>query len=264
MDNNQNGGYSNPQQGTQYGQNQGYNGPQQGTFYGQNRGYNGPQQGTFYGQNRGYNGPQQGMPYGQNPVNGQPPYGAPQKKKKTGLIVGIIIGVVVLLAAGFCAVLAPMIIGYMEKNDSKKVLEVYFESIEDGDLNAIFDEFHPDIRKKAKEISYENLGVSSSKEFKEYYDYVLGEGYHVTYEIQKEGRVKGDELEELLDDVEDAFGSRVNPDKVYVYEVKETYKGSNGSLVQKETFAIAKDDGKWSLIAISIPEIISNKLSAVE
>ena len=61
-----------------------------------------------------------------------------------------------------------MIIGYMEKNDSKKVLEVYFESIEDGDLNAIFDEFHPDIRKKAKEISYENLGVSSSKEFKEY------------------------------------------------------------------------------------------------
>lgn len=229
-----------------------------------NNRYHNPQQGAFYGQGQGYNGSWQGMPYGQNSVNGQPPYGAPQKKKKTGLIVGIIIGVVVLFAAVFCAVLAPMIIGYKEKNDSKKVLKVYFESLEDGDINAICDEFHPDIRKKAKEISYENLGVSSSKEFKEYYDYVLGEGYHVTYEIQKEGRVRGDDLEELLDDVEDAFGSRIEPDKVYAYEVRETYKGSNGSLVQKETFAIAKDDGKWSLIAISLPEVISNKLSAAE
>ncbi|EMD24929.1 hypothetical protein [Amycolatopsis azurea] len=86
-----------PPQG--YGQGSGY-GPPPGP--GGQPGYGPPQPGA-----PGYGPPQPGQPgYGQQPPYGQPPgygppgYGPPPKKKKTGLIVGLIVGGVVLLGLG--------------------------------------------------------------------------------------------------------------------------------------------------------------------
>ncbi|MGW4833340.1 hypothetical protein ACWEOG_37485 [Amycolatopsis japonica] len=74
--------------------------PPQG--YGQGPGY-GPPPGQGgqpgYGQQPGY-GPPAGPGYGPPPAYGPPGYGQPPKKKKTGLIVGVIVGVVVLLGLG--------------------------------------------------------------------------------------------------------------------------------------------------------------------
>ncbi|MBE1581659.1 hypothetical protein ACFORH_22145 [Amycolatopsis roodepoortensis] len=69
--------------------------PPQG--YGQGPGY-GPPPGQGYGQQPGYGPPQ--PPYGPPPGYGTPGYGQPPKKKKTGLIVGLIVGGVVLLGLG--------------------------------------------------------------------------------------------------------------------------------------------------------------------
>ncbi len=101
-------GYVNPQQAPNY--NQGYVNPQQTPNY--NQGYVNPQQTSNY--NYGYN-PYQNNTMGMNIPSAQPP-----KKKKTGLIVGIVIGciVFVLLIAILLGVGIAMIVKEAKNQDT--------------------------------------------------------------------------------------------------------------------------------------------------
>ena len=101
------------QQGFAYGQAQGQTPPPQQNFaYGQAQGQTPPPQQNFaYGQAPQQAYPpqgQQGFAYGQQPTGAYPPVSGPApqpKKKKTGLIIGLVVGGVVLAAAAVALIL---------------------------------------------------------------------------------------------------------------------------------------------------------------
>ncbi|GAA5198021.1 hypothetical protein GCM10023322_70530 [Rugosimonospora acidiphila] len=108
-------GYADPAQGGYPGQQPGYADPAQGGYPGQQPGYADPAQGGYLGQQPGYPGAPQGYPGAQPSYPGQQPGypGAPQgypgypgypaqppKSNRTGLIVGIVAALVVVVVGG--------------------------------------------------------------------------------------------------------------------------------------------------------------------
>ncbi|WP_051226362.1 hypothetical protein [Butyrivibrio sp. MC2013] len=123
--------YSQPQQGQYYNQGQQYSQPQQGQYYNQGQQYGQPQQGQYYNQGQQYGQPQQGQYYnqGQYTYPGQIPGAAPAgptgpKKKKTGLIIGLVAALLLILGCGAAA--AAMFLGG-SAND--KVLKAVMNSM---------------------------------------------------------------------------------------------------------------------------------------
>ena len=264
--NNQNGGFNQGYYDPQ-AQNQPYGQAPQGMPYGQNAQY---QQGMPYGQDPQF---QQGMPYGQNPQFQQNmPYGqAPQsmslgqpapsapKKKKTGLIIGIVLGVLLLIGGGVFATM--MILNNKAEKDSKAVVEAFFDGYNKQDLDAMYDCFHPDIRDAAKEQTMSNYGngsgAATEAEYWQFFNDYFG-GLKIEYKIEKQKKLKGDELSDVLDTANSFFGVNFDCKNVYAFKLNETYSGSNGSQVQEETVVVGKVDGNWYIILAATDKIISN------
>ena len=256
MDNNQNqqpNGYGAPQPNMQAGMPQqpdmqsGYGMPQQS---GVQPGYGMPQQ---PGAQPGYGMPQQpgvqpgyGMP--QQPAGGnQPP-----KKKKTGLIVGLIILAVVLIGGGIFAFMK-----FGKKDGSKgsskdaeaakQTVVDFCEGMKNRDMAAIVDAYHPDIQSSVENNFYTANGVSSEDEFWDHYDTVFG-GYSFAYTASDATEVSDSKRESTLDIINTAYSLSLEADTMYEVDTEETYSGSNGKMVLAEQIYLIEEDGKWYVI----------------
>lgn len=263
MDNNQNGGYPD---------NQGYYQQQQNGGYPDNQGY-------YQQQQNGY-----GMPYPQQNQNGQPGmtpqqpnmgYGMPQqpnmgygmaggntppKKKKTGLIVGLIILAVVLIAGGIFAFLK-----FGKKDESKeavKTVKAFCEGMKDKDMDAMVETYHPDLQGNVKNNFCASMNVDTEDEFWDAYDVLFG-GFSFDYEIGETEEMSESQIKKVLDTVNDALDLSISAKKMYKVNVEETYSGSNGKLVQEEDIYIIKVDKKWYIVNAS-SKLKENTLTAAQ
>ena len=266
MDNNQNqqpNGYGMPQPNMQAGMpgqtpQPGYGMPGQGMQSGYDAPGQTPQPGygmpgqtpqPGYGAQPGYGMPQQpgyGMP--QQPAGGnQPP-----KKKKTGLIVGLIILAVVLIGGG---IFAFMKLGKKDGSKgsskdaeaAKQTVVDFCEGMKNRDMDAIVDAYYPDLQSSVENNFYTANGVSSEDEFWNHYDTVFG-GYSFAYTASDAEKVSDSKRQSTLDIVNAAYGLSLDADTMYEVDTEETYSGSNGKMVLAEQIYLIEDDGKWYVI----------------
>lgn len=262
MDNNQNqqpNGYGMPQPNMQAGMpgqtpQPGYEMPGQGM----QSGYDAPgqtlqpgygAQPNMQGAQPGYGMPQQpgyGMP--QQPAGGnQPP-----KKKKTGLIVGLIILAVVLIGGG---IFAFMKLGKKDGSKgsskdaeaAKQTVVDFCEGMKNRDMDAIVDAYYPDLQSSVENNFYTANGVSSEDEFWNHYDTVFG-GYSFAYTASDAEKVSDSKRQSTLDIVNEAYSLSLDADTMYEVDTEETYSGSNGKMVLAEQIYLIEDDGKWYVI----------------
>ena len=258
MDNNQNqqpNGYGMPQPNMQAGMpgqtpQPGYGMPGQGM----QSGYDAPGQTSQpgYGAQPGYGMPGQsvqpgyGMP--QQPAGGnQPP-----KKKKTGLIVGLIILAVVLIGG---VIFAFMKLGKKDGSKgsskdaeaAKQTVVDFCEGMKNRDMDAIVDAYYPDLQSSVENNFYTANGVSSEDEFWNHYDTVFG-GYSFAYTASDAEKVSDSKRQSTLDIVNEAYGLSLDADTMYEVDTEETYSGSNGKMVLAEQIYLIEDDGKWYVI----------------
>ncbi len=246
-DNQNTNGYSNEPQ-YNYGM-----GNQNQMPYGYGQGVNQAPYGYGQGVNQtpyGYNQP---YPNNQGSLMGN--NAAPPKKKKIGLVIGLIAGFLVLAFVGFLAI--GMVVRANDKKESKKVIDTFFEGYNEQDFDKAYDVFHPDIRSQIKQAVLDANYVTSGAEFWILYDSYFG-GFQAEYEINDSTRLSDDELKDVLSQVRSTFGADLEVDKAYAYKVTETYSGSNGSRVQIETIVVGKSDGKWYVVAASTDQIVSD------
>lgn len=264
MDNNQNqqpNGYGMPQPNMQAGMpgqtpQPGYGTPGQTP----QQGYGMPGQGVQPGMQAGMSGqtPQPG--YGMPGQNVQPGYGMPQqpaggnqppKKKKTGLIVGLIILAVVLIGG---VIFAFMKFGKKDGKGSSKDAEAakqtvvdFCEGMKNRDMDAIVDAYYPDLQSSVADNFYTSNGVSSEDEFWNHYDTVFG-GYSFAYTASDAEKVSDSKRQSTLDIVNAAYSLSLDADTMYEVDTEETYSGSNGKMVLAEQIYLIEEDGKWYVI----------------
>lgn len=267
MDNNQNqqsNGYGMPQPNMQAGMpgqtpQPGYGMPGQGMQSGYGTpgqtpqpGYGMPGPGVQPGMQPGYGMPGQsvqpgyGMP--QQPAGGnQPP-----KKKKTGLIVGLIILAVVLIGG---SIFAFMKLGKKDGSKgsskdaeaAKQTVVDFCEGMKNRDMDAIVDAYHPDLQSSVENNFYTSNGVSSEDEFWDHYDTVFG-GYSFAYTASDATEVSDSKRESTLDIINAAYSLSLEADTMYEVDTEETYSGSNGKMVLAEQIYLIEEDGKWYVI----------------
>ena len=149
--------------------------------------------------------------YGMPGQNVQPGYGMPQqpaggnqppKKKKTGLIVGLIILAVVLIGG---VIFAFMKFGKKDGKGSSKDAEAakqtdvdFCEGMKNRDMDAIVDAYYPDLQSSVADNFYTSNGVSSEDEFWNHYDTVFG-GYSFAYTASDAEKVSDSKRQSTLD-----------------------------------------------------------------
>ena len=224
------------------------------------QGYGMPGQGVQPGMQAGMPGQTLQPGYGMPGQSVQPGYGMPQqpaggnqppKKKKTGLIVGLIILAVVLIGG---VIFAFMKIGKKDGKGSSKDAEAakqtvvdFCEGMKNRDMDAIVDAYYPDLQSSVENNFYTANGVSSEDEFWDHYDTVFG-GYSFAYTASDAEKVSDSKKQSTLDIVNAAYSLSLDADTMYEVDTEETYSGSNGKMVLAEQIYLIEEDGKWYVI----------------
>jgi len=233
-----------PQGQPGYGQQPGYGSPQQ-PGYGQQPqqpGYGQPQQ-PGYGspQTPGYGQPQQ-PGYGQQPpgYGAQPGYGAPgglppQKKSKTGLIIGIGAAVVVLVVVLVLVVLKPFGGGPGAGDSPTDVADGYMSTTVNGmnsgdfsDLEGWAADLRPYLCTSMQEDMDEGLSDSSG-EMAEFEDMFADAEFDVDYTLGEES-IDGD-----------------NATVPATITGTGTYAGESMPMDQETDIELVKEDGVWKV-----------------
>ncbi len=250
-----------PQQGyPQQPVNQGY--PQQGYIPPQpQQGYGAPQQG-YQQPNAGYGAPQQGAGYAepQQPQQPNAGFGGPQqpqqpKKSNTGLIIGIVVGALVLLA-----VLAVVFIklfkveiknGYASED---QVVEKIFTALNDHDQEAYLKCF-PDekyLSNKQDLIDAYDIFIDAKIEFD---TDTIKELDSEDVDVKTVNNLKGLKVEKYIK-------------KTVSIEADQEVLGANYRIKENFNFELAKIGDKWCVIIInadqSSAEILDNGSSTTE
>ncbi len=189
-----------------------------------------------------------------------PQYAAPvtpaPKKKKTGLIVGII-AIVLALAVAAGAVWYFFIRDDDDDSSKKrgasygKVID-YMEEISNGD----FDNFSKLVPEEVWEDFLDMIDMDED-ECIEYYDELfeserydleseLGDNIKISYTVTDENKLDDDDLDDIKADLEEYYG--IDEDDVteaYELEVTIKRKGSEDSEEEDDSLVAIKIDGKW-------------------
>lgn len=200
-----------------------------------------PQQNTYQPQ---YTQPQPAYTYPQPETT--PP---PKKKKKTGLIIGIIVGAVALAFFGIIALI--LFIGMFSIEDYQKPVEAWVESVEENDVDKMYDSYYDfwidmDYSEEYVKDDFQN-GIDYLDEV---FEDEAGYGYKLSIEYGDCTPYSEDELDEALDNLKDA-DIYIDIEEAYDVEVTIVAKGENGSYEYDEmTFVVALVDDEWKIIAI--------------
>lgn len=182
------------------------------------------------------------------------------KKKKTGLLIGISLCVILLLgtAAGVFGFMK-----YYEQQDkaaSEEIVSIFMKEYGRLNLEDAYETFHPDIRDAVIEEQLDKYMVSGIKGLEQYLDIYYG-GMELDYEIDKSRRLEKEELEDLLSEIHDSYREHLDISKAYVYQVTETFSGENGTLKIREEYYVGRDEETWYIIAFTTDKVVKDDVS---
>jgi len=186
-----------------------------------------------------------GMPY----QNGYNPYGyqntAPAKKKKTGLVIGIIVVLIAVIVAALFFILGNGNRSY------KAAARQYVESVVDHDLSGMI---KVQVPRYSKQQFISMSGYSSEKEFWDDFDESMESEYgsHVklSYEIKGAERMEQDVLEAIEDALSDSYDYEADITDGYEVEVLMHVKGDDGTDDVTSYLTVVEIKGKWYICMI--------------
>lgn len=189
-----------------------------------------------------------GMPY-QNNQMGYNPYAyqnaMPAKNKKTGLIIGIILAAIVIVAAVLIIKLC-----FGNNNSYEAAVKKFVKGIEKHDLSMMVETFPKPIRDEMKDdmLYWYDDEEEFWEEFDESMEYYCGSNIRYSYEIEEAERFDSEDMEDIEDELYFDYGYRCDITDAYALEVVLTAKGSEGRDTNYFDFAAVKIKGKWYLI----------------
>lgn len=182
------------------------------------------------------------------------------KKKKTGLVIGISLCVILLLGT------AAGVFGFMkyheqqDKEASGEVVSIFMKEYGRLRLEDAYEAFHPDIRDAVSKEQLDKYMVSGFKGLEQYLDIYYGD-MDLDYEIGEPRRLEKEELEDLLSEIHDSYREHLDISKAYVYQVTETFSGENGTLKIREEYYVGRDEETWYIIAVTTDKVVKDDVS---
>ncbi len=180
---------------------------------------------------------------------GYNPYGyqnaQPAKNKKTGLIIGLIIAAIVIVA------IALVIVLLNGGNKSyKAAIKQFMQAMEDEDMSAMVETFPKPLR---EELKSEMLSWYGSEEvFWAAYSTMIedycGSNAKLSYEIMDAEPYDAEDLIEIEEVLADDYDYECNVTAAYEVEVEITYKGRDGEYSEYVDFLAMEIKGEWYLI----------------
>ena len=174
----------------------------------------------------------------------------PPKKKKTGLIIGIVLGVFALLVIGFVILLA--VLG-MSVEEYQEPVENWMEAIEENDVDMMYDTYYEDMW---EDLNYTETMVKNDLQyaidtFTEDIEDEIGDSYNVYPEYGDITEYDDERIEEFTEELEaiGVYGIEIEA----AYEIEATLKAeSDGYYAESDelTFVVVQVDGEWSIIEI--------------
>lgn len=192
-----------------------------------------PMNGGAYPNQQGYN------PYAYQ--NAQP-----VKNKKTGIIIGLILAAIVIVAI--------ILIFVVFKKDGHKsyraAIDAFMEAMDDHDLDGMLATYPEPVRADMRE---ELLGYYADEaQLWAMYDMMVkeecGSGAKMSYSIDDIEPYEEYELIELEEDFRMYYDYKCNITEAYEIEVEQVYRGSAGEYNEWYDFLAMEIDGKWYII----------------
>ena len=153
---------------------------------------------------------------------------------------------------------------YLTTEIIDEFMVLYSEAISECDSEKMEDAYalmHPEIRDVFIEQWMLQNGVEDLGDFVEQRNYLFG-GFSSEYEILEINYLKEREWNSILRQIEDYFDTEFDfgMRSVWQFDLKETFTGSNGTVVMVENYFLGEEDGKWYIIDINSEEVISDTL----
>lgn len=189
-----------------------------------------------------------GMPY-QNNQMGYNPYAyqnaMPAKNKKTGLIIGIILAAIVIVAAVLIIKLC-----FGNNNSYEAAVKKFVKGIEKHDLSMMVETFPEPIRDEMKDdmLYWYDDEEEFWEDFDESVEYYCGSNVRYSYKIEEAERFDSEDMEDIEDELYFDYDYRCDVTDAYALEVVLTAKGSEGRDTSYFDFTAVKIKGKWYLI----------------
>lgn len=153
---------------------------------------------------------------------------------------------------------------YLATEIIDKFMVLYGEAISECDGEKLEDAYalmHPEIRDVFIDQWMLQNGLEDMGDFVEQRNSLFG-GFSSEYEILEINYLKEREWNSILRQIEDYFDTEFDfgMRSVWQFDLKETFTGSNGTVVMVENYFLGEEDGKWYIIDINSEEVISDTL----
>lgn len=163
--------------------------------------------------------------------------------KKYGIIGGIALGVIVILA----------IIINIVSNGWKKPIDNYFKGMEKANLKT-YQKAYPDFYNDKMDLDQDDMD-----DMKDALEDKYGEKIKITYKITKSEKIKKDDLKKVQEYIQKVYDEDVKISAGKEVKVKATIKGKEDDDTDTSKMYVYKIDGKWKLFNTS-PETAKNYL----
>lgn len=153
---------------------------------------------------------------------------------------------------------------YLATEIIDEFMVLYGEAISECDGEKMEDAYafmHPEIRDVFIDQWMLQNGLEDLGDFVEQRNSLFG-GFSSEYEILEINYLKEREWNSILRQIEDYFDTEFDfgMRSVWQFDLKETFTGSNGTVVMVENYFLGEEDGKWYIVDINSEEVISDTL----
>ncbi len=169
----------------------------------------------------------------------------PVKNKKTGIVIGLILAAIIVVAV--------LLIFVVFKKDGHKsykaAIDSFFESMEDHDLDGMLATFPKPLREEMRE---EFTGYMTEDQLWTMYDMMLmeecGSNAKMTYRIDDVYACEPYEMVEFEESFRVYYDYDCHITEAYEIEVEQEYRGSIGEYSEWYEFLAVEIGGKWYII----------------
>lgn len=168
-------------------------------------------------------------------TNGAKAAMSPENLKKYGIIGGIAVAVIVILA----------IIINILGSGWKKPIDNYFKGMQKGNLKT-YEKAYPDFINEKRDLDDDDMD-----EMKEHLEDEYGEKIKITYKVTKKENIKKDDLKKVQEYIEKQYDEDVKISAGKEVKVKATIKGKDDSDTDTNKMYVYKINGKWKLFDVS-------------
>ena len=138
---------------------------------------------------------------------------------------------------------------FFGSNGPTDVLDKLFEAHEEHDVDIMIDEVYADITLDSYIDAYSIVEDAMDDAI---YSWGCGEDITITYKIEDEERVTGEDLAELKEDIYDWYDvsnpGRYDITDAYEYEIIYTVKGSERTVEYETDITMIKENGEWHML----------------